>query len=73
MLRGGTRLEFLLRRSLFGADAAGDDFCAGIILRANRCAGDSAKKSDLTDVRKGIRDRALKELIRRYAERRARR
>src|SRR5205814_5644927 len=56
-------------RSLFQADAAGDDVRPEVAFAANGRAGEAPEHGDLADVRERVRDGALEELLDRRFER----
>ena len=62
-------VEFDLRRCLVRADAAGRDLGDEVVFAADRCAGQQAERGKLADVREGVGQRALEQLLGRAAER----
>ncbi len=56
-------VEFAARRGLFGADSARHNLRAKIIFSANRSARHPSKHGELPEVRDGVGDGALKQLL----------
>src|SRR6185295_10090112 len=65
-------VELPPRRGLLGADAAGGDVGLEVVLAAHGRAGQPAEHGELADVREGVGDRPLEELLRREPQRRLR-
>src|SRR5213592_2104707 len=63
-------VELAARRRLLAADAARHDLRARIVLTSDLGAGQPAQHGELTDMRQGVRDGALKEALGRDGERR---